>query len=124
MWVSLVENGELENDGTNFFVKRHISNLLDRNSEIDTVVLACTHFPLLINNIRRYLPERITILDQGTLVSKRLVDYLDRHPEINNRLTKEGKVLFLTTEKSGNFDRHATTFYGQPLKSEQVQLGH
>ena len=124
MWVSLVENGELGNDGTNFFVKRHISNLLKKNPQIDTVVLACTHFPLLINAIRKYLPKKIKIVEQSTLVSNRLVNYLERHADLDSRISREGQVIFLTTENSEQFNQYATIFYKKQLKSKQIHLEH
>ncbi len=124
IWVSLVENGELENDGTDYFVERHLSRLFTKNLEIDTVVLACTHFPLLMSTIKKYLPGKVKVLDQGALVSDRLADYLKRHPEIEMRLERGGQIQFLTTEKSENFDHHAKIFYGHGIQSEQIHLDH
>jgi len=122
MWVPLVENNEYQNDGADYFVRQHIDNLLWQNSDIDLIVLACTHYPLLSDKIKMYVPSGIKILTQGAIVAESLSDYLRRHPEMDNRLGKNGTRLFQTTDSAELFDRHASIFFGEEVKSEKVIL--
>ena len=122
MWVPLVENNEYESSGADYFVEKHVRNLLDKGKQIDTVLLACTHYPLLKNKIKKYLPYGIHLLSQGEIVANSLVDYLKRHPEIENRCSKEGVVKFYTTDSTEDFDAHAATFFGKPIQSEHVSV--
>ena len=122
MWVPLVENNEYESSGADYFVEKHVRNLLDKGKQIDTVLLACTHYPLLKNKIKKYLPYGIHLLSQGEIVANSLVDYLKRHPEIENRCSKEGVVQFYTTDSTEDFDAHAATFFGKPIQSEHVSV--
>jgi len=119
MWVPLVENNEYQNDGADYFVRQHIGNLLRKSSDIDVLVLACTHYPLLIDKISQYTPAGVKILSQGGIVAKSLADYLRRHPEINNRLGKNGVRIFKTTDSSELFDHNASIFFGEEVKSER-----
>jgi glutamate racemase len=122
MWVPLVENDEYRNEGADYFVKKHIDRLLELNSRVDVIMLACTHYPLLIDKIRKYVPRRIHILSQGKIVAESLADYLQRHPEIESGLGKKGTRAFLTTDSPELFDRYAFVFYGQEVKSEKILL--
>ena len=122
MWVPLVENNEYESSGADYFVEKHVRNLLDKGKQIDTVLLACTHYPLLKNKIKKYLPYGIHLLSQGEIVANSLVDYLKRHPEIESRCSKEGVVQFYTTDSTEDFDAHAATFFGKPIQSEHVSV--
>ena len=122
MWVPLVENGEFDTSGADHYVKKHIDNLLSQDKNIDTLLLACTHYPLLLDKIKKFSPQHMTILSQGEIVAKSLADYLKRHPEIDEKCSKEGTRKFLTTDSTENFDAHAQMFYGQEVKSEFVQL--
>jgi glutamate racemase len=119
MWVPLVENNEFDKDGADYFVKAHLDRLLAADPRIDTIVLGCTHYPLLYPKIRRYLSPEITILSQGEIVADRLADYLARHPEIANRCSREGRREFYTTEKAVIFDPLATMFYGKEIHCRQ-----
>lgn len=123
MWVPLVENNEYESPGADYFVEKHVKNLLSKGKHIDTVLLACTHYPLLKNKIRQYLPEKVSLLSQGEIVANSLVHYLARHPEIENRCSKQGIVRFFTTDSVADFDAHATTFFGNPVHAEHVDNG-
>jgi glutamate racemase len=123
MWVPLVENNELHNSGTDFFVKQHIDNLLLQSTEIDTLLLGCTHYPLLIDSIQKYTPKNIRIISQGSILADSLSDYLLRHHELENYLTKGGKQTFLTTDNTENFDSHGSLFYGQEVTSEHITIG-
>jgi|SRR5690606_16798955 len=120
MWVPLVENAELDSPGTAYFVERDINRLLQQSPHIDTVVLACTHYPLLYPMIRRFLPTHIRLLSQGELVADSLADYLLRHPEVEKRCTKGGSIRFFTTDNAADFEEKAETFYGRPVKAAAV----
>jgi glutamate racemase len=94
MWVPLVENNELDNTGTDYFVQKDISELLARDPEMDTVILGCTHYPLLLNTIRKCtIPENLNVINQGPVVAEKLINYLTRHPEIEQRITKNGTIF-------------------------------
>lgn len=123
MWVPLVENNEYEGEGADYFVRKNLDNLLSQSSKIDTVLLACTHYPLLKNKIQHYLPEHIQLLTQGEIVANSLSDYLVRHPEMEQRLSKNGERHFYTTDSAADFDGHATLFFGKPIQSEHVSIG-
>jgi glutamate racemase len=122
MWVPLVENNEFDKDGADYFIEKNIKELLSQSSEIDTIVLGCTHYPLLIEKIRKHLPPHIKILSQGDIVAHSLEDYLLRHPEMENVCSKNGSCTFLTTDSSGNFDDHAALFFGEPVISSHIHL--
>ena len=122
MWVPLVENHELENEGTEFFIKRDIEALLKQNSKIDTVIIGCTHYPHLIELIKKHLPDNITLLLQGTIVADSLVDYLQRHGDIDQLCTKSGKRQFFTTENSNNFSMKASQFLHEKVEAETTVL--
>lgn len=122
MWVPLVENNELEGDGVDFFVKRHVHSLLAADRQIDTVVLGCTHYPLLLSKIRHYLPQSVRIVSQGEIVAESLADYLDRHTEIACRCSKQGRRDFYTTEKADIFNRSAAIFYGREINCRQKPM--
>lgn len=122
MWVPLVENGEYDSPGADYFVRQHITHLMAQSPDIDTLLLACTHYPLLINKIKQAVPTGTTILSQGQIVADSLVDYLLRHPAIEEQCSKTGQRLFLTTDSPTDFDRKATLFYGEPIQSVQIML--
>lgn len=110
LWATLVENGEVESEGTRFFVKRDIDRLLLRDPQIDAILLACTHYPLLLPVIRKVLPPGIRIVSQGSLVARKTKNYLVRHPEMEKRLSRGGKISFLTTDTPEFFKKGATFF--------------
>lgn len=120
--VPIVEAGEHDWEGTDMIIKRYLRELFDQNNDIDTLLLACTHYPILYPTFERHVPSNVTILEQGPLVAKSLKDYLLRHPEIEKRLTKSGTRVFLTTDISERFDRIAHVFYGEPIHSRLVSL--
>ena len=122
MWVPLVENNEYESIGADYFIKKHINNLLKKNKNIDTIILGCTHYPLLLKKIKQFLPPQITLLSQGEIISKSLGNYLLRHPEIDRKCSKEGKIEFYTTEFPENFDAQASKFYGGKIRSKHLKL--
>ena len=122
MWVPLVENNEFNSPGADFFVKKHLDHILSLDPEIDTLVLGCTHYPLLIDKIKQYLPSGITVFAQGEYVAESLKDYLNRHPEMDSRLTHQGKCRFLTTESAGKFSEAASVFLNDPIEVEQISI--
>lgn len=122
MWVPLVENRENDSPGADWFVKKYIDALFLADKHIDTVVLACTHYPLLTPKIRRYLPPGVTLLSQGDLVGHSLADYMRRHPDMYDRISKTGTCRFLTTENPGKFDELASLFTGYDITSTHIEL--
>jgi glutamate racemase len=119
MWVPLVENCEFESDGADYFVKQHIDRILAADPQIDTMILGCTHYPLLQQKISRYLPPGVVIVSQGAIVARSLSAYLGRHPEMETRCTKQGRREFVTTEKADVFDHLATVFYGREIRCRE-----
>lgn len=122
IWVPLVETNEFASDGADYFVKRHIDNLLARDSKIDTIILGCTHYPILIDKIRKYVPNGINILTQGAAVASSLKEYLYRHPEMDALCTKGGITNFCTTESDGKFGNQASLFLQQSIDVKTVTL--
>ena len=122
MWVPLVEYGEAGSDGADYFIRRHIERLMCRDPEIDPILLGCTHYPLLLDKIRKYVPANVKVVAQGEIIARSLKDYLRRHPEIEADCTRGGKVEFLTTESSDKFAEAATTFLGRPVHATKIQV--
>lgn len=122
MWVPLVENNESDSPGADYFVRKHLRNLLMKDELLDTVILGCTHYPLLINKIRENLPPDITIVSQGEHVAESLENYLFRHPEMEHKLTKEGVCRFFTTESVGKFSETASVFLQRPVEVKQITI--
>jgi glutamate racemase len=124
MWVPLIENNEHESEGADYFVKEYVNELMQQSGSIDTVLLGCTHYPLLGKKIQHYLPAGVSLLSQGKIVAASLVDYLKRHPEIEQRLATNATKQFFTTDSAADFDKHARLFYGADVKSVHVELGN
>ena len=122
IWVPLVETGESESDGADFFVKRHIESLLSKDSKIDAIILGCTHYPLLMDKIRKYVPKGITIVSQGDYVAASLRDYMIRHPEMDARCTKGGTCSYFTTESVETFLPNASIFLNSAIDAQSVSL--
>ena len=122
MWVPLIENNEHQNPGADYFVQKHLQNILAKEKDIDVLLLACTHYPLLINKIQQKLPAGITILSQGEIVAQSLAHYLERHPEIEQRISRNEQRTYYTTDSTEDFDNHAGIFFGQPLSSRHLAL--
>jgi glutamate racemase len=121
LWVPLVENGEHNRPGADYFVKKYLDQVLAQSEKIDTLLLACTHYPLLQKKIEAYLPANIQVVPQGDIVAKSLQDYLQRHPEMQQKLTKGGTQEFFTTsDDTQDFDVHASMFFGEQVKSEYI----
>lgn len=124
MWVPLVENKEADSDGADFFVEKYVEALLKQDSQIDTAILACTHYPLLLPKIRRFMPTNIEIVSQGTIVAESLKNYLLRHPEMSARCEKRCECRYLTTENVAKFDELASLFLGCDVKAEHVDMNN
>ena len=122
MWVPLVENNEHHSEGADFFVNEYMQALLQQSDKIDTILLACTHYPLLLDKIRTYAPADIKIISQGEIVAKSLSNYLYWHPEIENSCLKEAKLEFFTTDSIQDFDAHAAYFFDNKVKSRHIDL--
>lgn len=122
MWVPLIENNEHESPGADFFVKKYVRELLEQSPQIDTIILGCTHYPLMLSKIRKYVPPHIQLLSQGDVVAERLVDYLHRHPEIEALCSKNRRHEFYTTETPDVFDAKARLFYGSEVRSRHFEL--
>ena len=122
MWVPIVENGEYANDGADFFVEKYVRNLMDQSPDIDSVILACTHYPMLLPKIRKYIPQNVKILSQGEIVADSLEEYLRRHPEMENCLGRDKSVRFFTTESSQKFSSTASIFFDGKLDVESIQM--
>ncbi len=122
MWVPLIENNEHESAGADYFVKEYVDALLQQSKDIDTVLLGCTHYPLLSKKIQAQLPADVQLLSQGKIVAESLADYLRRHPEMEMRLSKGAERNFFTTDSVADFDKHAGLFYGAEVRSAHVEL--
>ena len=110
MWVPLVENKEYDGDGADYFVKKYIDTILQKDPDIDTLILGCTHYPLLLQKIRQYTPSHIRLVTQGEYVSESLKDYLSRHPDMDARCSKNKRREFFTTESVEKFRESASVF--------------
>jgi glutamate racemase len=122
MWVPLVENNEHESDGADYFIKKNIDEVINAHPKVDAVLLGCTHYPLLEKKILKFLPENIKLLSQGDIVAKSLKDYLHRHPEIENKISKNNSRVFYTTDSPKDFDEKARIFFGEAIHSNHVDL--
>lgn len=123
LWVPLVENGEHDQPGADYFVKKYLDQVLAKSDEIDTLLLACTHYPLLQGKISAYLPKHIKVVPQGDIVAASLKDYLNRHPEMEQKLTRGGtRQFFTTSDDTDDFDHHASMFFSEQVRSEYIPL--
>lgn len=122
MWVPLIETNEASGPGADYFVKKYLDEILCKDPQIDTLLLGCTHYPILLPKISRYVPDNIRILSQGEIVAKSLADYLRRHPEIETKCSKGGQVEYLTTESSETFDSLASVFIDREVRSARIAL--
>ena len=122
MWVPLVENNEHQSHGADYFVKKHLHNIFEKGEKIDVLLLACTHYPLLKEKIEEYMPVGVKLISQGEIVANSLRDYLQRHPEMADQCSLNGKRSFYTTDSSEDFDNHARLFYGEPVNARHIDL--
>ena len=122
MWVPLVENREADRPGADYFVKQEVDNLFGQQPDIDTVLLACTHYPLLYDKIRQYVPQSAQVIKQGEIIAESLVDYMRRHPEMDARCTRGGSTQYLTTENASKFSEMASVFLNKSITATQIEL--
>ncbi len=122
MWVPLVENREASSPGARYFVERDLGRLLDADPQIDTLILGCTHYPLLIDTIQEAIPSGVRVLSQGSIVADSLADYLRRHPDMASRCTEGASVQYLTTESADRFSSLASLFMDTPVEARQIEL--
>lgn len=122
MWVPLVENGEHDKPGADYFVRERIERLLDIDPLIDTIILGCTHYPLLLDKIRLYCPPHVTVVPQGRYIAESLEDYLTRHADMAQRLTKGGTCGYFTTESAEGFRESASLFLNEEITAERIVL--
>jgi glutamate racemase len=122
LWVPLVENNELQNPGADYFVRKHIDNLLAADPSIDAVLLGCTHYPLLLDTIRKFMPPAVRVIPQDRIVAESLIDYLKRHPEMDSQCSRGGSVSFYTTDSTELFDDRGSLFFQKPIKSIKITL--
>jgi glutamate racemase len=123
MWVPLIENNEFRNKGADYFVERDVCRLLSADPLIDTIMLGCTHYPLIEEKIKSLLPKGISIVSQGNIVAASLADYLERHPEIEKRCTKKGLIRYFSTESVEKFSSSASIFLHDEILAEHIDLG-
>ena len=122
MWVPLIENNEHDSEGADFFIRKYVTELMERDPDIDAIILACTHYPLIIDKIRKHLDPGVQVLSQGPIVAGALADYLARHPEIEKQCSKKGTIRYYTTDTAATFNRAAALFFGKEIRSEHLAL--
>ena len=122
MWVPLIENNRHESEAGRMFIREDVERLLAKDPLIDTIVLACTHYPILKSYLESIVPPTVKIVAQGPIIAEKLTDYLLRHPELEQRCSKNGQLEFLTTENSLDFDRKASLFMEREVKSTHIRL--
>ncbi len=122
MLAALVENGEIDNPGTDYFVKKYLDQLVAQSPDIDSVILGCTHYPLLMDSFARACPSGISFIPQNEIVARSLADYIKRHPEMDARLSRNSTTTYLTTDNPEVFDQHASMFLGRSVRSSHIDL--
>jgi glutamate racemase len=123
LWVPLIENNEHHSEGAAYFVRKNVQELLAADPLIDTIMLGCTHYPLVEDQIKALLPEGIAVVSQGDIVAKSLRDYLHRHPEMDARCTKSGSIRYFSTESVEKFSSSASIFLNEEIHAEHIDLG-
>lgn len=122
LWVPLVENNEHNSAGADYFVEKHVLNLCEKDPFIDSIILACTHYPLLIPKITRFLPKNIVLISQGEIVAKSLGNYLNRHPEMEIKCSKGGTTEYFTTESIDKFQTSAAIFLKERIQAQHISF--
>lgn len=122
MWVPLIENGEAEEAGTDFYIKKYLDQLFTKDAAIDSLLLGCTHYPLLLKKIKQQLPANIKVIEQGTLIGESLQKYLQNHSQMEAELSKTGQCNFYTTGDPAEFNQRAARFFGKVVSSKQAKL--
>lgn len=122
MWVPLIEYGEYENEGADYFIEKYIDRLFTADPLIDTLILGCTHYPIIASRIEKFLPQGVKLVCQGDYVAESLASYMDRHHEIDARCTRGGTTRFYTTEAAEKFAESASVFLRQQIEVESLEL--
>lgn len=122
LWVPLIESGEYSKPGADYLIKEYLDAVMAQSADIDTLLLACTHYPIIQDKIVANLPAQIKVIAQGDIVAASLVDYLSRHSDLDNQLSKGGSKLFYTTDDTADFDAHASVFFSAPVSSQHVSV--
>ena len=122
MWVPLIENGEFDKPGADYFVQQYLNELFKQSKNIDTILLACTHYPLLESKIKSFLPSGVTLVSQGDIVAKSLAKYLQNHPEMAIKCSQSGKLSFYTTDNEKVFEKQGSLFFGQKIEAKHTDL--
>ncbi len=122
MWVPIIENGEFDSEGADFFVKKYLDQLFSQSKQIDAVLLACTHYPLLEAKIKAYAPKGVKFISQGDIVAQSLALYLENHPEIAQKCSKNGQISFFTTDNEQVFEQQGSLFFGQKIAAKHTDL--
>ncbi|WP_101689238.1 glutamate racemase [Dysgonomonas massiliensis] len=122
MWVPLVENKKFDSQGADFFINESLDSLFDKDPLIDTLILGCTHYPLLLDKIRQYIPNHVKIISQGEYVAQSLKDYLERHVEMDSVCTKNGQTKYYTTENPDKFSDTAAVFLNKEIIVERIEM--
>ena len=122
LWVPLIESGEYKKAGSDYLIKQYLDEIMAQSANIDTLLLACTHYPVIQDKIKAHLPANVNVIAQGDIVASSLVDYLRRHPEMEQQLSKTGSKQFFTTDDTTEFDRHASRFFAAPVTSSFISI--
>lgn len=122
MWVPIVENNEFDTNGADYFIKKDLDNILGKDKDIDTLILGCTHYPLLMDKIKQYAPSDLMIVSQGRYIAESLENYLSRHPEIEESCTKNGKTQYYTTESASKFKESASIFLNKKIEVKRINI--
>ena len=122
MWVPLIENNEYLSPGADYFVRKHAHNLMKTDNAIDTIILGCTHYPLLKGKIEKELPDHVSVISQGEIVARSLAEYLLRHPEMDQKCSKNSSCRYLTTENPGKFSSSASVFLSEEITARHVEV--
>jgi glutamate racemase len=122
LWVPLIESNQHQTEAGSLIIQSDLDALMAKNKQIDTIILACTHYPIILDEIKSYLGEQIQVFPQGPLVADKLSHYLQRHPALEGKLSNERTVDFFTTENKAYFDSHASIIFGKNVNSIHIQL--
>ena len=122
MWVPLIENGEYDKPGADYFIQLYLDQLFAQSKDIDTILLACTHYPLIADKIKALLPTGVDLVTQGSIVAKSLANYLVKHPEMADKCSQNGQLSFYTTDNPQDFEIKASTFFGQKIEAKHTDL--